>query len=132
MQNELIYFYDQNCAHCYTETSIINHFAQEYSKLIPIHKINVEEYPHLAKEYQIVSTPTVVIIKNGRQAERFSHDLDLDQLKTVANYYFGGIKMKKQKTTNLQTLGNEVSLDAGICGPNGCVIDWTKAKKDDK
>lgn len=37
-------------------------------------------------------------------------------------------KQKKQKI-DFKLADNQDNLSAGICGPDGCVIDWSKAKK---
>lgn len=38
---------------------------------------------------------------------------------------------ENKKTLKFENLNDENNLSAGICGPDGCVIDWSKAKKED-
>lgn len=40
-------------------------------------------------------------------------------------------KSKSSKQT-FKTITEDNNLSAGICGPDGCVIDWSKAKNDSK
>lgn len=37
-----------------------------------------------------------------------------------------------KKTLKFKNINDENNLSAGICGPDGCVIDWSKTKKEDK
>lgn len=44
-------------------------------------------------------------------------------------------KQKNVKKAKFQIVDNQDNLSAGICGQEGCVIDWSKAetnKKEDK
>lgn len=37
---------------------------------------------------------------------------------------------EKTKKAKFEVVNDENNLSAGICGPDGCVIDWSKAKDD--
>lgn len=37
---------------------------------------------------------------------------------------------KKQPKINFQFANDQDNLSAGVCGPDGCMIDWSKVKKD--
>lgn len=39
---------------------------------------------------------------------------------------------KEEKKNTFQTITSDNNLSAGICGPDGCVIDWSKADKSKK
>lgn len=40
---------------------------------------------------------------------------------------------KKQKTNGkFKTVKGTSNLSAGVCGPNGCVLDWNKTDKQAK
>ncbi len=49
---------------------ILDELSQEYEGKLKIAKINVDENPELAEQYQIVSIPTLLIIKNGDVVQR--------------------------------------------------------------
>ena len=44
-------------------------FSQEYDD-VKVCKINVDEYADLAAMYGIMSIPTMILVKNGKEADR--------------------------------------------------------------
>ncbi len=78
-------------------------------------------------------THTHILLKY-KAVECYKHDLSFSQIKTVINYCFGGLKMVKKNEDKKDKMLNIVGSDdqnAGICGPDGCVINWDKYKKND-
>ena len=41
-------------------------------------------------------------------------------------------KQEKENKLHIINVNNNDSLSAGICGPDGCVLDWSKADKGEK
>ena len=41
-------------------------------------------------------------------------------------------KQEKENKLHIINVNNDDSLSAGICGPDGCVLDWSKADKGEK
>lgn len=41
-------------------------------------------------------------------------------------------KQEKENKLHIINVNNDDSLSAGICGPDGCVWDWSKADKGEK
>lgn len=38
-------------------------------------------------------------------------------------------KKNEKKTPLFTSISDDNNLSAGVCGPDGCEIDWSKAKK---
>ena len=68
------------CAPCRMVVPIIEEIASERAD-IKVGKINVDENRELAKQYRILSIPTVVLFENGEALKRHSGVLMEDELK---------------------------------------------------
>ncbi len=60
----LLDFWASWCGPCRMLSPILDEIAEERED-IKVCKVNVDEEPDLASKYQIVSIPTVFVIKNG-------------------------------------------------------------------
>jgi len=58
------------CGPCLALAPTIEELAKEYSGKVFIGKLDVDENPQTAECFQIFSIPTVLIMKNGKEAER--------------------------------------------------------------
>ena len=65
----LIDFYADWCAPCKMLSPIIEQIAEENND-IKVAKINVDELQELAIKYEVMSIPTLVVIKNGQEVNR--------------------------------------------------------------
>ncbi len=61
----LIDFYADWCGPCRMVSPIIDQIAEENPPYI-VGKINVDKEPDLAKEFKILSIPTMAVMKNGK------------------------------------------------------------------
>ena len=61
----LLDFWASWCGPCRMVSPIVDEIAAERSD-IKVGKINVDEQPELAGQFQIISIPTLVVIKDGR------------------------------------------------------------------
>jgi thioredoxin 1 len=66
----LIDFYAQWCGPCQIASPIIDNLAEEYEGKVIVGKIDVDEAPEVASEYGVMSIPTMVIFKQGKEVER--------------------------------------------------------------
>ena len=48
---------------------IIDQLAAEYKDKIKVVKVNVDENPRLASEYDIMSIPSIFLFKDGRKVD---------------------------------------------------------------
>ena len=62
----LIDFYADWCGPCKMMSPIIDEIAEEVGDKIKVGKINVDENQELAIQYNIVSIPTLMFLKNGK------------------------------------------------------------------
>ncbi len=65
----LVDFYADWCGPCKMLSPIIESVAKE-NETIKVVKINVDNAQDLAIEYQVMSIPTVVVIKDGQEVNR--------------------------------------------------------------
>ena len=69
MHNEkpvLIDFWAPWCTYCRRIAPAYEKIAEEYSDLLVIGKVNIDEEPQLAQKEQIEVIPTFVLYKNGK------------------------------------------------------------------
>jgi thioredoxin 1 len=58
------------CGPCRMLAPVIEKLGEEYSEKVLIAKVDVDAEPELARRFGIMSIPTVVFLKNGREFER--------------------------------------------------------------
>ena len=66
----LIDFYADWCAPCRSLAPTINRLADEFKGKVNVIKINVDNFPNLAREYNANTIPLVIIIQYGKEIER--------------------------------------------------------------
>ena len=62
----LVDFYADWCGPCKMLTPIMEEIANTYK----VYKINVDESPNLASEYNITSIPCIIVFLNGEEIQR--------------------------------------------------------------
>ncbi len=75
----LIDFYADWCGPCKMLSPVIEEVSQENSN-IKVVKINVDESQEIAVKYQVMSIPTLVVIKNGNEVMRSVGLIDKSQI----------------------------------------------------
>lgn len=65
----LIDFWAPWCGPCQMVLPIISELAEEVTNA-KICKVNVDENPELARKFQVMSIPTLIVIKDGSVAKR--------------------------------------------------------------
>lgn len=65
----LLDFYADWCGACRFMSPVIDEIARENPEYL-IAKVNVDENPELARQYGIMSLPTLAVLKNGRMVQR--------------------------------------------------------------
>ena len=66
----LVDFWAAWCGPCKAIAPIIGEVAAEFKGRAKVGKINVDECEDVAKEYGVMSIPTLILFKNGAAAER--------------------------------------------------------------
>jgi thioredoxin 1 len=62
----LIDFWAAWCGPCRTQTPVIEELANELEGTAVVAKLNVDENPELARQFSVMSIPTLVFIKDGK------------------------------------------------------------------
>ena len=75
----LIDFYADWCGPCKMLSPIIDEIAEENSD-IKVVKVNVDDSQDLAMKYQVMSIPTLVVIKNREEVNRSVGLIDKSQV----------------------------------------------------
>ncbi len=66
----LIDFYADWCGPCKMMSPIIDEIAEENSE-VKVGKVNVDDNMEVAEKYQIMSIPTILVVKNGNVTKQF-------------------------------------------------------------
>ncbi|MEM4280855.1 MAG: thioredoxin [Candidatus Caldarchaeum sp.] len=62
-------FWAEWCAPCRAIAPVVKELAKQYAGKVVFGKLNVDENPHTASEYGIMSIPTLLFFKNGRPVD---------------------------------------------------------------
>jgi thioredoxin 1 len=67
----LVDFWAEWCGPCKMLAPILDEVASENGDKITVAKVNVDENPDLARQFDIMSIPTLIVFKDGQPAHRF-------------------------------------------------------------
>lgn len=73
-------FYADWCGPCKMMSPVIDEISEELGEKVKVGKINTDENSELALNYQIMSIPTIMVIKNGEIVHRFIGVTDKDKI----------------------------------------------------
>ncbi len=76
----LVDFYSPSCAPCMKMAPDYEKAAASFGLEVRFVKVNTEEFPDLARRYEVNLLPTLIAFKNGREVNRFSSALSKDHL----------------------------------------------------
>ena len=83
----LVDFWASWCGPCKMVAPIIDQLSDEYAGKATIGKVNVDEESALASEYAVVSIPTIIIFKDGKQVEKLVGVRSFDDFCDVLDKY---------------------------------------------
>ena len=66
----LLDFWASWCGPCKMLSPLVEEIGAQYEGKALIGKVNVDEEPELARQFGVMSIPTVVFLKNGREFDR--------------------------------------------------------------
>ena len=66
----MVDFWADWCGPCKMLSPVIESLADQYEGKVLVGKVNVDEEPDLARRFGVMSIPTVVFLKNGKEVER--------------------------------------------------------------
>ena len=81
----LVDFWAEWCGPCKMLTPIVDQLAVELNGKMKIGKVNVDEAPDLAGQYNVMSIPTLLIFKNGEPVDQIVGAMPKDKLLAKLN-----------------------------------------------
>ena len=81
----LVDFWAQWCGPCTMIAPIIDQLAEELQGKIKVAKVNVDEAPDVAGQYNVMSIPTLLIFKNGQPVDQIVGALPKDRILAKLN-----------------------------------------------
>jgi len=83
-------FYATWCGPCRMLSPMLDKLAGGYADKIKFVKINVDESPGLAQNFQVQAIPTLIFFKDGKVADRLTGLPEEADLKAKLNAFAGG------------------------------------------
>jgi len=66
----IVEFYSDSCIPCKQLAPTLGELEEEYDGRIKIAKVNVNFSTELAQQYHVMSSPTILFFKSGKEAQR--------------------------------------------------------------
>jgi thioredoxin 1 len=66
----MVDFWASWCGPCKMLAPTVEKLAQQYDGRVLTGKVNVDEEPELARRFEVMSIPTVVFLKHGKEIDR--------------------------------------------------------------
>jgi len=66
----IVDFWAEWCGPCKMIAPILDEVATEQAGKVTVAKVNVDEHPGLARRYEVMSIPTLIVFKDGAPAKR--------------------------------------------------------------
>ena len=74
-------FYAEWCGPCKMMSPVIDEIAEEMGDSIKVCKINIDEEQNLAVKYNVMSIPTFIVLKDGKEVDRSVGVQSKDEIK---------------------------------------------------
>ena len=68
------------CGPCKMLEPVVKQLAEQWNGKVKVMKLDVDDHPQLAMEYQVMGVPTLVLFKHGQPVERVTGYQPKDRL----------------------------------------------------
>ena len=68
------------CGPCKRLDPVIDELAEEWCEKVKIVRVDVDDSPNIAMDYQVMGVPTLLLFKNGQPVERTTGYMPKDRL----------------------------------------------------
>ena len=76
----LVDFYADWCGPCKMMAPIVEKLAEEYEGQAVIGKLNIDDEPFVASRYRVLSIPTLMFFKDGKEVDRIVGATDKEEV----------------------------------------------------
>ena len=66
----LVDFWAEWCGPCKMVAPVLEEIAAEHADKLTIAKLNIDENPQIARDYQVMSIPTMIVFKDGKPVKQ--------------------------------------------------------------
>lgn len=83
----LIDFFATWCQPCKVQSSVLNSVKEQVGEKARIVKIDIDQFPSIANEYNVRGVPTLAVFKNGEMLWKESGVHDVNSLVNILSQY---------------------------------------------
>jgi thioredoxin 1 len=69
-QPVLVDFWAEWCVPCHMVSPVVEEIARDYADRLKAAKLNVDDNPQTARQYGVMSIPTLIVFKDGQEKAR--------------------------------------------------------------
>lgn len=77
----IVDFWAEWCGPCKAIAPVLEELAREYAGRVTVAKVNVDEHPALAAQFQVRSIPTLLVFKGGQVVDQVIGAVPKTQIK---------------------------------------------------
>lgn len=84
-QSAIIDFWAPWCGPCQAMGPVIDNLARELEGKMLVGKLDIDQYKKLAIKHKVMSIPTILLFKDGKEVQRVVGVTDIEKLKALAD-----------------------------------------------